>query len=213
MRSPSSSSACSNKVRFSKLRAGASPPSRYTAATTASKASASSVGFSRPPVFSPRRRVPHVRAALRELPFRPLRKVGKQVLAGKQLEHRVAQKFEPLVVFHGRRFRRVLARRRAQFRYRGTMRERPLQQQGTPKRVSQPLLQSCFVVGALPHHPQLRRGRAYFGALNSVAPSFFASSAPFLQVLAMPPGNVAHLLKAATASSKCEAFSFASPSK
>src|SRR5438105_570596 len=52
MRSPRSSSACSNRIRCNSSLAALRPPSKYTAATTASKASASSVCFSRPPVFS-----------------------------------------------------------------------------------------------------------------------------------------------------------------
>src|SRR5216684_2353202 len=52
MRSPRSSRACSNRILRNTSRAAPSPPSRYTAATTASNASASSVCFSRPPVFS-----------------------------------------------------------------------------------------------------------------------------------------------------------------
>src|SRR5260370_280937 len=52
MRSPRSSRACSNSALRSTSRAAPSPPSRQTAATTASNASASSVCFSRPPVFS-----------------------------------------------------------------------------------------------------------------------------------------------------------------
>src|SRR5713226_331740 len=52
MRSPRSSRACSNRILRNSSRAAPNPPSRYTAATTASNASASSVCFSRPPVFS-----------------------------------------------------------------------------------------------------------------------------------------------------------------
>src|SRR5580692_3871724 len=47
---------------------------------------------------------------------------------------------------------------------------------------------------------------AYFGALNCVAPSFLASSAPLLHVGCRLPGMDAHLLNAATAASKCEVF-------
>ena len=54
---------------------------------------------------------------------------------------------------------------------------------------------------------------AYFGALNCVAPSFFASSMPVLQVACTPLGMSEHLVKSVTASSKCEVFSLQMPSR
>src|SRR5271163_116060 len=57
------------------------------------------------------------------------------------------------------------------------------------------------------------RGTVSQSALNCVAPSFFDSSALFLQVACKLPGTVAHFVYAATAPSKWDVFSSASPKR
>src|SRR5258705_12462397 len=59
----------------------------------------------------------------------------------------------------------------------------------------------------------LAPANSYFGALSCVAACFFASSAPVLQVFCNEPASAAHLLNAIVASSKCEAFTLAMPSR
>src|SRR5258708_30736942 len=63
---------------------------------------------------------------------------------------------------------------------------------------------ACLLLGA---------GKFYFGALSCVAPCFFASSAPVLQVSCNELASAAHLLNAMAASSKWEAFLFSLPSR
>src|SRR5260370_42237630 len=124
----------------------------------------------------------------------------------------IPEEFEWLV---GRFFLRISAcgfSRGTQLRNRGTVRERRNQQTGIAKAVPQSLLQ--LIVFAVRHACLCRAPtNSYFGALSCVAPCFFASSAPVLQVFCREPGNAAHLLKPVAASSKCEAFTVAIPSK
>src|SRR2546425_1100084 len=89
---------------------------------------------------------------------------------------------------------------------RRAMRQRPLEQFGADKPVAQPLLKVFFI---LERHEKPWTHESHFGALSCVAPSFLASSTPCLQFACIGPRISAHLEKAFTASSKCDAFSFA----
>ena len=96
----------------------------------------------------------------------------------------------------------------------------PLWQTGSPSalraaRVCHSLRCHSLQQAIQPARPFLihQRKRAHFGALSCVELAFFAVSIPFLQFACSELWIAAHFVNAAVAASKCDAFSFANPSK
>src|ERR1700722_4804336 len=116
---------------------------------------------------------------------------------------------------------------RPQFRNRRAVRQRTLQQLRFGKAIAEPLFKLLLFAICGATHRVSQSGRrvhclrerkreraiAHFGALSCVEFAFFAVSMPALQFACSELWIAAHFVNAAAAASKCDAFSFANPSK
>jgi hypothetical protein len=166
--------------------------------------------------------------AFGKLAFAPLGEIGEEIFAGQEFENGVAEKFETFIVLYGGAGEgNFFATGGAEFGNGGTVRQGAIQQSRLQELIAERNLE-LLVITANDHVHSRRaaspravpvvacrqaRAENYFGALIWVVANFLASSTPFLQLVCKPLGIAAHLVKAATASSKWEVFSLQTPSR
>jgi hypothetical protein len=166
-----------------------------------------------PEVYSPRCIIQGVgihkpRPALGQLALAPFGKRREKVLSRQQFQNGVAKKFQPFIVLDCGWLRGFVPVLGTQLRDCGTVRQSALEKFPPVETITEALLELlCITLSHFLQRSTASDSNPYFGALSCVAPSFLASSALFLHVGCKLPGMEAHLLNAATAASKCEAFS------